>query len=230
MKDKKIEDRKDIRDQSSVKGTFDFVYDLIMANAWFIMFNIHMLVFLVLFRPGNLLAYYVFMGVLCLNLTPSYAALMYALDPEKREGRSVMKTFLEGYGQHFLQGFLLGLLGIIIMVAVQFNGVFFLIQDMDIPYALFQAVFFLVLVFVLSAVPVMMREKKKLKEVLKETLSLYFRLLPVTALTLFIMGVSLFFSQYIVFPVIFAFGLAAMTQNALTKKVLNKNMPQHKNK
>lgn len=226
MKDKKINDNR----ESSVKGTFDFVYDLIMANAWFIMFNIHMLLFLGLFKPGNILAYYTFMGILCLNLTPSYAALTYALDREKRKGRTVMKAFLEGYGRHFSQAFLLGLLGILFMVFTQINGVFFLIQEMDIPYALLQTVFFLTLVFVLSAVPVMMREKKKLKEVMKETLRLYFRLLPVTALTFFIMGISLFFTQYIVFPVIFAFGLAAMTQNALTKKVLSKDMPQVKNK
>ena len=222
MKDnsRKKTSREQVAD-TSAKKTVDRVYNLIMANAMFILFNIHILIFLLFFRPESIGMYYLSMGLLSLNLVPSYTALLYVIRAQKTEKKSVVRLFIEGYRKSVKTALLIGVIGALIITFSMYNNLFFLIEGLESAYRASQMGIFFTLFAVVAAVPVMVHtDGGRFREIFRKTKDNFFRLLLSAALAVLIMGVSIFLARYIVFPLIFGFGLAAMAQDALTEKIL----------
>ncbi len=208
--------------ETSAKKTVDNVYNLIMANAMFILFNIHILIYLIFIgQPESIGTYYLTMGVLSLNLVPSYTALLYTVMAMKTEKKSVVRLFMEGYRKSVKTALLIGVIGTLIITFSLYNNLFFMIEGMESAYRASQMGIFFTLFAAAAAVPVMVRnDGRKFREIFRKTKDSFFRLLLGAALAVLIMGLSIFFARYIVFPLIFGFGLAAMAQEALSEKVL----------
>lgn len=222
MKDnsRKKTSREQVAD-TSAKKTVDSVYNLIMANAMFILFNIHILIFLIFFRPESIGMYYLAMGLLSINFLPSYAALFYALRAQKTVKKSVVRLFIEGYRKNVKTGLVIGIIAALLITFSLYNNLFFLIEGMESAYFASQMGIFFTLFATAAAVPVMVHtEGGRLREIFRITKDSFFRLLLSAALALFIMGISIFFARYIVVPLIFGFGLAAMAQDTLSEKIL----------
>ncbi len=206
---------------TSAKKTVDSVYNLIMANAMFILFNIHILVFLLFFEPKSIGMIYLSMGLLSFNLLPSYTALFYALRAQKTVKKSVIRLFIEGYRKSVKTGLVIGIIAALVITFSLYNNVFFLIEGMESAYRSSQMGIFFILFAAVAAVPVMVHtEGGRFKEIFRKTKDSFFRLLLGGALAVLIMGLSIFFARYIVFPLIFGFGLAAMAQDKLSEKIL----------
>jgi len=206
---------------TSARKTVDKVYNLIMANAMFILFNIHILIFLLFFRPESIGMYYLSMGLLSLNLLPSYTALLYAIRAQKTGGKSVVRLFIEGYRKSVKTGLIIGVIGALIITFSMYNNLFFLIEGLESAYRASQMGIFFSLFAAVAAVPVMVHnDGGKFREIFRKTKENFFRLLLGAALAVLIMGLCIFFARYIVFPLIFGFGLAAMAQDALSEKIL----------
>lgn len=212
--------RKQVAD-TSAKKTVDTVYNLIMANAMFILFNIHILIFLLFFRPESIGSYYLSMGILSINLLPSYTALFYAIRGQKTGSKSVVRLFVEGYRKSVKTGLIIGVMSALIITFSLYNNLFFLIEGMESAYRASQMGIFFTLFAAVAAVPVMVHtDGGKFGEIFKKTKDNFFRLLLGAAVAVLIMGLCMFFARYIVFPLIFGFGLAAMAQDRFSEKIL----------
>lgn len=208
---------------SSVKKAVDGVYDLIMVNALFILFNLHMLLFLLFLKPANIVLYYLLIAFLSLNLLPSYAALMYAVR-KKREGSSeVMVEFFKGYKENFINSFIIGAAGSALITTTLYNALFFYITEMDLIYRALQLLNFFLLFAVLATVPAMVYEKGKLKEVFLRTKKNFAKLLIGAAAAGLIILLSIYLVRIIVVTFIFGFALAAMVQDTLNVRMLRQS-------
>lgn len=206
--------------KNSVKKAVDGVYDLIMVNALFILFNIHILLFLLFYNPANIAMYYLYMVVMSLNLLPSYTALLYAVNRKRKEGERIMKDFLKGYKENLKNSLIIGALGAVLITFALYNALFFYITEMELVYWLLQFLIFFLLFAVLATVPVMIHEKGKLNTVMGKTRKLFFRLLPGAAAAVVILLLSVYLGRIVIATLIFGFALAARTQNALYGKLI----------
>ena len=204
---------------SSVKSAVDSVYDLIMANAMFILFNIHILIFLLFFRPDNIAGYYLVMAVLSLNLLPSYTALYDTIRRHKDTKMKVVSLYIEGYRKGFKNSFIIGTAAAAIIFFSMFNSLFFFVQEMDTAYFSSQLGIFFTLFAAIAAVPALASGKNPLRTVLRKTKDDFFRLLLSAALAAFIIGASVFIARYIIFTMIFGFSLAVKAQMTLLLKL-----------
>ena len=208
---------------SSVKKAVDGVYDLIMSNALFMLFNLHILLFLLFLKPANIVLYYLLIALLSLNLLPSYSALMYAVR-KKREGSSeIMVEFLKGYKENFKKSLIIGSIGAVMIAFTSYNALFFFITDMRLIYWALQLIIFLMLFAVLATVPVMVFEKGTLKEVLSRTKINFSKLLLGAAAATLIILLSIYLGRIIVVPLIFGFALAAIAQDAMHGRMIGQS-------
>lgn len=200
---------------SSVKKAVDGVYDLLMVNALFMLFNLHMLLFLLFLRPANIVLYYLLIAVLSLNLLPSYSALMYAVR-KKREGSSeIMVEFFKGYKKNFKNSFIIGFIGAVLIAFTSYNALFFYITDMEVIYWALQLIIFFMMFAGLATVPALVFEKGTLKEVLSRTKKNFSRRILGAAAASLIILLSLYLGRIIVVTLIFGFALAAMVQDMM---------------
>ncbi|MFH5836192.1 DUF624 domain-containing protein [Proteiniclasticum sp. C24MP] len=209
--------------KSSVKKAVDGVYDLIMGNALFMLFNLHILLFLLFYNPTNIVMYYLYMAVLSLNLLPSYSALLYAVSRKRAEGKGIFKDFVKGYRENLKSSLLIGLLGAVLITFTLYNALFFYISEMNLVYVLLQLLIFFMLFTILATVPVMVHEKGTLKEVLGKTMNRFFRLMLGAAAAVVILLMSVYLGRIVIMTLIFGFALAAMAQNALYFRLLGQS-------
>lgn len=208
---------------SSVKKAVDGVYDLIMVNALFILFNLHILLFLLFLKPANIVLYYLLIAVLSLNLLPSYSALMYAVR-KKREGSSeIMVVFFKGYKENFKNSFIIGAVGAVVIATTLYNALFFYITEIELIYWALQLLNFFILFAILATVPAMVYEKGTLKEVLLRTKKNFSKLLIGAAAAGMIMLLSVYLVRVIVVTFIFGFALAAITQDTINVRMLGQS-------
>lgn len=205
---------------NSVKKAVDGVYDLIMANALFMMFNLHILLFLLFYNPVNIVMYYLYMALLSLNLLPSYSALLYAVSRKREGGKGIVSDFVRGYRKHFKNSLLIGLSGAVLITFMLYNALFFYISEMNLVYTLLQLLIFLVLFMILATVPVMIYESGTLKEVLSRTRRNFFRLLLGSAAAAVIVLLSVYLGRIVIVTLIFGFALAAIAQKTLYLRLL----------
>lgn len=208
---------------SSVKKAVDGVYDLIMVNALFMLFNLHILLFLLFLSPANLVLYFLIIVLLSLNLLPSYSALMYAVRKKRNGSSEIMIEFFKGYKENFRKSFVIGFIGTVLIAFTSYNALFFYITDMDLIYWALQLIIFFMLFAVLATVPAMVYEKGTLKEVLSRTKRNFSRLLIGAAAATLIILLSLYLGSIIVVPLIFGFALAAMAQDSLHERMIGQS-------
>ena len=219
-KENKNKDLIDRIDDAPMKKFFDLTYDLVMANALFILLNIHLPLFLLFFEPGNMVLYNIILGILCLNLMPSYVAMEYALLRRNDDETSHFKKFFEGYKKKFKTSFLTGAAWISFMLIALFDSMFFREKANQVLSMAFLTLYFVgVLLFVASSIVVVHFEFKA-RDVLKFTLGFSLKFIPGAVIALLVGVLCIYFSQYIVFPLIVGFSLAAFIQEALSKKVV----------
>lgn len=218
--DKKNKDLIDRIDDAPMKKFFDLTYDLIMANVLFILLNMHLPLFLLFFEPGNMVIYYLTLGILCLNLMPSYVAMEYALLKRHDSETSHFKKFFEGYKKKFKTSFVTGAIWISFILIALIDSMFFREKANQVLSMAFITLYFVgILLFVASAVVVVHFEFKA-REIIKFTLGFSLKFIPGALIAIFVVVLSIYFSQYIVFPLIVGFSLAAFIQEALSKKVV----------
>jgi len=218
--DHKNKDLIDSIDDAPMKKFFDLTYDLIMANVFFILFNLHLPLFLLVFVPGNMVLYYIILGILCLNLMPSYVAMEYALVRRSNIETSHFKKFLEGYKKKFNTSFLTGATWIAFMLIALIDSMFFRTKANQIVSMVFLTLYFAgIILFVASSV-VIVHFDFKLRDVLRFTLGFSLKFIPGAVMSILVGALCIYFSQYIVFPLIVGFSLAAFIQEVLSKKVV----------
>lgn len=205
---------------NSVKKAVDGVYDLIMANALFMMFNLHILLFLLFYNPVNIVLYYLYMALLSINLLPSYSALVYAVSRQREGGKGIFSDFVKGYRKHLKNSLMIGLPGAVLITFMLYNALFFYISEMKLMYMLLQLLIFFILFAMLATVPVMIHENGTLKEVLSRTRRNFFRLLLGSAAAAVIVLLSIYLGRIVIVTLIFGFALAAMAQNRLYMRLL----------
>lgn len=205
---------------NSVKRAVDGVYDLIMANALFIFFNVHIILFLLFFNPTNIVLFYLYMGFLSLNLLPSYTAIMYVKRKGKDNSAGIIGEFRKGYRENFRSSFMIGALGILVITFTLYNAQFFYITEMNLVYRALQILAFFVIFAVLATIPVIIYDKGTLKEVLSRTKKDFFKRLLGAAAAGMIILLSLYLVRIIAVTLIFGFGLAAVAQDALYRKLI----------
>lgn len=207
-------------EEAPIKRVFDMIYDLIMANVLFILFNLHIPLFLVFFIPGNVAMYFIILGILCLNVLPSYGAILYALDRRGDDETSHFKKFMDGYRENFKVSFLTGLMGILFMLVALLDGIFFLSKANQAVYMAFLVIFFVGLLLYVASAPIIVHFGLKPGKAIKITLGHFFKLIPGALLAILVAGFSVYISRYIVFPLIVGFSLAGLIQETLSKKAL----------
>jgi len=208
---------------SSVKKAVDGVYDLLMVNALFMLFNLHILLFLLFLKPANIVLYYLLIALLSLNLLPSYSALIYAVR-KKREGSSeIMVEFFNGYKENFKKSLIIGSVGAVLIAFTSYNALFFFITEMNLIYWALQLIIFFMVFAVLATVPAMVFEKGTLREVLSGTRRNFSRLLLGAAAATMIILLSLYLGRIIVVPLIFGFALAAMAQDVMHVRMIGQS-------
>lgn len=218
--EKKNKDLIDRIDDAPMKKFFDLTYDLIMANVLFILLNMHLPLFLLFFEPGNMVIYYITLGILCLNLMPSYVAMEYALMKRNDSETSHFKKFFTGYKKKFKTSFVTGAIWISFILIALIDSMFFREKANQVLSMAFITLYFVgILLFVASAVVVVHFELKA-RDVMKFTLGFSLKFIPGALIAIFVVVLSIYFSQYIVFPLIVGFSLAAFIQEALSKKVV----------
>lgn len=199
-----------------VKGAVDRVYDLIMANALLILFNIHILIFLLFFTPGSLFAFYFFTAVLLLNALPSYGALYYSLHVGRE--KTIYHRFFAGYQKMFKKTFLPGAAVSFFSMFVLLNGTFLTVMNLQPLYVVLQLAVIFLLFYVVALVPFMATEQGKMKGYRMALKENFFRGILGSAASTLIIGGSLYLGRLIIFPVILGFSLGALVQEVIHKK------------
>jgi len=205
---------------NSVKKAVDGVYDLIMANALFMMFNLHILLFLLFYNPANIVLYYLYMALLSLNLLPSYSALVYAVSRQREGGKGIFRDFVRGYRKHFKSSFVIGLLGAALITFTMYNALFFFLSEMEVIFAVLQFQVFFLLIAVMATVPVMIYEEGSLREVLSKTMKRFFKLMLTATAAVLILLLTVYLGRIVIVTLIFGFALAAIAQKALYLRLL----------
>ena len=218
--DRKNKDLIDRIDDASMKKFFDLTYDLIMNNILFILLNIPLPLFLLFFEPGNMVIYYIILGILSLNLMPSYVAMEYALLRRGDIETSHFKKFFEGYKKKFKTSFLTGAVWIAFMLIALIDSMFFRTKANQIVSMVFLTLYFVgIILFVASSI-VIVHFDFKMRDVMRFTLGFSFKFIPGAVIAILVGALCIYFSQYIVFPLIVGFALAAFIQEILSKKVV----------
>jgi uncharacterized membrane protein YesL len=205
---------------NSVKKAVDGVYDLIMANALFMMFNLHILLFLLFYNPVNIVLYYLYMALLSLNLLPSYSALVYAVSRKREGGKGIFSDFVKGYRKHFKKSFIIGLLGAALITFTMYNALFFFLSEMEVIFAILQFQVFFLLIAVMATVPVMIYEEGPLREVLSKTMKRFFKLMLTATAAVLILLLTVYLGRIVIVTLIFGFALAAIAQKTLYLRLL----------
>lgn len=218
--DRKNKDLIDRIDDAPMKKFFDLTYDLIMNNILFILLNIPLPLFLLFFEPGNMVIYYIILGILSLNLMPSYVAMEYALLRRGDIETSHFKKFFEGYKKKFKTSFLTGAVWIAFMLIALIDSMFFRTKAYQIVSMVFLTLYFVgIILFVASSI-VIVHFDFKMRDVMRFTLGFSFKFIPGAVIAILVGALCIYFSQYIVFPLIVGFALAAFIQEILSKKVV----------
>ena len=119
MKQKKNEKQKDIDFlETPLKRGIDKVYQMILANGLFILFNLHILMVFIFIEPPNVIFFYIIFGLLSFNILPSYVALTKVMKLPASEVQKVVKEYFIAYKESFKGSFLLGILVIFFGVNV----------------------------------------------------------------------------------------------------------------
>lgn len=223
MNEKKENKNKDLIDRiddAPMKKFFDLIYDLVMANVLFILLNMHLPLYLLFFEPGNMVFYYLSLGILCLNLMPSYVAMEYALLRRSDNESSHFKKYFEGYKKNFKTSFVTGAAWISFMLIALLDSMFFRDKGNQLLSMTFLTLYFVgILLFVGSSIVVVHFELKA-RDVLKFTLGFSLKFIPGAVVAILVAVLCIYFSQVVVFPLIVGFSLAAFLQEALSKKVV----------
>ncbi|MGB4590557.1 MAG: DUF624 domain-containing protein [Clostridiaceae bacterium] len=219
-KENKSKDLIDRIDNAPMKKFFDLTYDLIMNNIFFILLNLHLPLFLLFFEPGNMILYYIILGILCLNLLPSYVAMEYALLKRSDVETGHFKKFFEGYRKKFKTSFLVGAVWIAFMLIALIDSMFFRTRVNQIVSMAFLTLYFAGIILFVASSLVIVHFDFKLTEVIKFTLGFSLKFIPGTVIAILVGALCIYFSQYIVFPLIIGFALAAFVQEILSKKVV----------
>lgn len=218
--DHKNKDLIDRIDDAPMKKFFDLTYDFIMNNVLFILINIHLPLFLLFFVPGNMVLYYIIIGILCLNLMPSYVAMEYSLLRRGDIETSHFKKFFEGYKKKFKTSFLTGATWIAFMLIALIDSMFFRTRANQIVSMTFLTLYFVgIILFVASSIVIVHFDFKS-RDVIKFTLGFSLKFIPGAVMAILVGVLCIYFSQYIVFPLIVGFSLAAFIQEILSKKVV----------
>ncbi|NLC66983.1 MAG: YesL family protein [Clostridium sp.] len=196
------------------------LYELITNNAIFLAFNIHIFIFLFLFRWPDIVSFYISMGILSINVLPSYVALRYSLENLKESDENIFKRFIKGYKENFKRSFVIGIIGILAIVISLLDGVYFSLIEQETLFYVFQIIFFIFLVFFISASTILLRFDFNIKETLKVTLGYYFKLLFSSLVTIFILGISLYLSRFNMLPLIVGFSIAGYVQNSFNYNII----------
>jgi len=218
--DHKKKDLIDRIDDAPMKKFFDLTYDLIMANVFFILLNLQLPLFLLFFEPGNMVLYYIILGVLCLNLLPAYAAMGYALLRRSDIETSHFKKFFEGYQKKFKTSFLTGAVWIAFMLIALTDSMFFRTKNNQILSMTFLTLYFVGIILLVASSIVIVHFDFKSRDVIKFTLGFSLKFIPGAVIAILVGVLSIYFSQYIVFPLLVGFSLAAFIQETLSKKVV----------
>ena len=208
---------------SSVKKAVDGAYDLIMVNALFILFNLHILLFLLFISPNNIVQYYLYMALLSLNLLPSYSALLYAVKRKREGSTEVMSNFIKGYKENVRKSFIMGLIGAVLITFTLYNALFFYVTEMKFLYSALQLLTFFMAFAVLATAPAIVYEKGSLKEIIIKTKKSFFKLLLGAAAAALIILLSIYLGRIVIVTLIFGFALAAMAQDALYMKIIGQD-------
>lgn len=207
-------------DDAPMKKFFDLTYDLMMANVFFILFNMPLPLFLLFFAPGNMVLYYIILGILCLNLLPSYVAMGFAMLRRNDTETSHFKKFFEGYKKKFKTSFLTGAAWIVFMLIALIDSMFFRTKANQLVSMAFLTLYFVgIILFVASSI-VLVHFDFKSRDVIKFTLGFSLKFIPGAVIAILVVALCIYFSQYIVFPLIVGFSLAAFIQEILSKKVV----------
>ena len=218
--DHKNKDLIDRIDDAPMKKFFDLTYDLIMANVFFILLNLHLPLFLLFFEPGNMVLYYIILGILCLNLLPSYVAMEYAMLRRSDIEKSHFKKFFEGYQKKFKASFLTGVAWIIFMLIALIDSMFFRTKNNQILSMTFLTLYFVgIILFVASSIVIVHFDFKS-RDVIMFTLEFSLKLIPGSVIAILVGVLSIYFSKFIVFPLLVGFSLAAFIQETISKKVV----------
>ena len=221
MKQKKVETKKLNNDfDTPLKQGFDKVYQMILANGLFVLLNLHILLVFLFLEPGNIVLFYIIFGVLSVNVTPSYVALTKTLKLPASEEQKVMKDYFKFYRKDFQRSFILGLMGIVLMVNLLTLSIFFLTQSMVSLSQIFQGIFFIVLTVTIAFAYLGGEVEMSLGETIKVGLKNLFSLLP-GAVAFIVFGIlSLYFGGILRVLIIIGFSSGAIVQAKLSNKVM----------
>lgn len=81
------------------------LWDYLIGNFMFLFYNIHLLLFFILFKTESLLFLMMALFVLSLNIIPSFIGLNYLYINKKEPDESVSKLFIKGYKKSFKSSF-----------------------------------------------------------------------------------------------------------------------------
>lgn len=196
------------------------LFDIVTNNAIFLFLNIHMFLFLISFEISDRILLYIIVGILSINIMPSYVAMRYSLENFKKSDDNIFKRYLKGYKKNLKKSFAIGLLGIALILISLLDGVYFSLMDKEVMIIFFGIVFFVFVIFFVSASTIILRFDFNIRETLKVTFNNYFKLLMGSLITIVILGLSLYLSRYNTLPIIVGFSIAGYVQNKFNKNIV----------
>lgn len=100
------------------------LWDYLLGNMCFLLMNIHVPLFFILFKVTNAFVLIICMYLLTLNILPSYVALRGLYEDENREGR-VIRCYIEKYRKDFINTFVSGALASMFIMLMFVNFLYF---------------------------------------------------------------------------------------------------------
>lgn len=223
MKQTKNEKQKDVEFlETPLKRGIDKVYQMILANGLFILFNLHILLGFIFIEPGNIVLFYIILGLLSFNIFPSYAALTKVMKLPASEDQKVMKEYFNAYKKSFAGAFFLGTIGIFIMVNTMMLNVFFLTQGNTGLSQVMQGLFVVVFVVTLALVYLHGDLEGTFGKTIKTGFKNLIYLLPGAAASMLISVIGLMAGGVFRMMLIIGFSLGALAQIKLSKKVMSR--------
>lgn len=205
-----------------LKRGFDKVYQMILANGLFILMNLHILLVFIFIEPGNIVIFYLILAMLSFNVFPSYMALIETLKQPAREEQKVMKDYFSFYVKNFKRSFVIGVIGLFVMVNLLTLSIFFLAQEREGLVRVFQGLFFLVFTTTLAVVYVGGTLKLSIGKTMKVGFKNLAYLLPGAAASMVIGALALYAGGLFRMLLIIGFSLGAVAQIKLSNNTIQK--------
>lgn len=121
------------------------LWDYLIGNGLFLLFNIMLPLFFLIFKTDSPLLLFVFLYLLSLNIIPSLTALTYTYLRKKEDHESVIKLFMKGYKKSFSVAFKGGLVFVGIFYILVLDYIYFSQKNL-----MMLAIFFALMMIVLA--------------------------------------------------------------------------------